>query len=103
MNITLGEIQIFELKFNLNTYEPKEWGIGMDIHQLRQSIDASGKKLVMLGNEYFKSKNRVVTVSKDKFLVKKCPLSISVQTYRSLFHDRTDGHSSFCLIFDDIS
>ena len=31
------------------------------------------------------------------------PLSISVQTYRSLFHYRTDGHSLFCLIFDDIS
>jgi len=75
----------------------------MDIHQLKQRIDASGKKLVTLGNEYIKSKNKVVTVNKRKFLVKGCPLSISVQTYRSLFHDRTDGHSLFYLIFDDIS
>ena len=31
------------------------------------------------------------------------PLSISVQTYRSLFNDQTDGRSLFCLMFDDIS
>ena len=75
----------------------------MDIHQLKQRIDASGKKLATLGDEYTKSKDEIVTVNKSKFLVKGCPLSISVQTYRSLFHDRTDGHSLFCLIFDDIS
>ena len=28
----------------------------MDMHQLKQRIDASGKKLVTLGNEYIKSK-----------------------------------------------
>ena len=67
MNITSGEIQIFELKFNLNTYEPKEWGMGMDIHQLKQRIDASGKKLVTLGNDYIKSKDEV---SARKVLVK---------------------------------
>ena len=31
----------------------------MDIHQLKQRIDASGKKLVPLGNEYIKSKDEV--------------------------------------------
>jgi len=31
----------------------------MDIHQLKQRIDASGKKLVMLGNEYIKSKDEI--------------------------------------------
>ena len=31
----------------------------MDIHQLKQRIDASGKKLVTLGNEYIKSKDGV--------------------------------------------
>ena len=32
---------------------------GMDMHQLKQRIDASGKKLVTLGNEYIKSKDGV--------------------------------------------
>ena len=31
----------------------------MDIHQLKQRIDASGKKLVTLGNEYIKSKDEI--------------------------------------------
>ena len=31
----------------------------MDIHQLKQRIDASGKKLVTLGNEYIKSKDDI--------------------------------------------
>ena len=31
----------------------------MDIHQLKQRIDALGKKLVMLGNEYIKSKDEI--------------------------------------------
>ena len=31
----------------------------MDIHQLKQRIDASGKKLATLGNEYIKSKAEV--------------------------------------------
>ena len=40
---------------------------GMDIHQLKQRIDASGKKLVTLGNEYIKSKDEIVA---RKVLVK---------------------------------
>ena len=39
----------------------------MDITQLKQRIDASGKKLATLGNEYIKSKNEV---SARKVLVK---------------------------------
>jgi hypothetical protein len=31
----------------------------MDIQQLKQRIDASGKKLVTLGNEYIKSKEEI--------------------------------------------
>ena len=40
----------------------------MDIHQLKQRIDASGKKLVTLGNEYIKSKDEIAA---RKVLVKK--------------------------------
>ena len=40
---------------------------GMDIHQLKQRIDASGKKLVTLGNEYIKSKDEIAA---RKVLVK---------------------------------
>ena len=40
---------------------------GMDIHQLKQRIYASGKKLVTLGNEYIKSKDEIVA---RKVLVK---------------------------------
>jgi len=75
----------------------------MEIHKIKKRIDASGKKLVTPGNEYIKSKDEIVTVNKGRLFSTHCPLSISVQTYRSLFHDRTDGHSLFCLIFDDIS
>ena len=39
----------------------------MDIHQLKQRIDASCKKLVTLGNEYIKSKDEVAA---RKVLVK---------------------------------
>ena len=39
----------------------------MDIQQLKQRIDASGKKLATLGNEYIKSKDEV---SARKVLVK---------------------------------
>ena len=39
----------------------------MDIHQLKQRIDASGKKLVTLGNEYIKSKEEIAA---RKVLVK---------------------------------
>ena len=39
----------------------------MDIHQLKQRIDASGKKLVTLGNEYIKSKDEIAA---QKVLVK---------------------------------
>ena len=31
----------------------------MDIYKLKQRIDASGKKLVTLGNEYIKSKDEI--------------------------------------------
>jgi hypothetical protein len=39
----------------------------MDIHQLKQRIDASGKKLLTLGNEYIKSKDEIAA---RKVLVK---------------------------------
>lgn len=39
----------------------------MDIQQLKQRIDASGKKLSTLGNEYIKSKDEIST---RKVLVK---------------------------------
>ena len=39
----------------------------MDIHLLKQRIDASGKKLVTLGNEYIKSKDEIAA---RKVLVK---------------------------------
>ena len=39
----------------------------MDINQLKQRIDASGKKLVTLGNEYIKSKDETAA---RKVLVK---------------------------------
>ena len=39
----------------------------MDIYQLKQRIDASGKKLVTLGNEYIKSKDEIAA---RKVLVK---------------------------------
>ena len=39
----------------------------MDINQLKQRIDASGKKLVTLGNEYIKSKDEIAA---RKVLVK---------------------------------
>ena len=39
----------------------------MDIHQLNQRIDASGKKLVILGKEYIKSKDEIAA---RKVLVK---------------------------------
>ena len=39
----------------------------MDIHQLKQRIDASGKKLVTLGNEYIKSRDEIAA---RKVLVK---------------------------------
>ena len=39
----------------------------MDIHQLKQRIDASGKKLATLSNEYIKSKDEIAA---RKVLVK---------------------------------
>ena len=39
----------------------------MDIHQLKRRIDASGKKLSTLGNEYIKSKDEIAA---RKVLVK---------------------------------
>ena len=39
----------------------------MEIHQLKQRIDASGKRLVMLGMEYIKSKDEIAA---RKVLVK---------------------------------
>ena len=50
----------------------------MDIHQLKQRIDASGKKLVTLGNEYIKSKDEIaarkvlVKMNDWVFLCRKC-------------------------------
>jgi hypothetical protein len=49
----------------------------MDIHQLKQRIDASGKKLVTLGNEYIKSKDEIAA---RKVLVKMLG-EISQQTF----------------------
>ena len=49
---------------HINTSERNR---GMDIHQLKQRIDASGKKLVTLGNEYVKSKDEIAV---RKVLVK---------------------------------
>ena len=49
---------------------------GMDIHQLKQRIDASGKKLVTRGNEYIKSKDEIAA---RKVLVKMF-IEISQQT-----------------------
>ena len=49
----------------------------MDIHQLKQRIDASGKKLVSLGNEYIKPK---VEIAARKVLVKMFG-EISQQTF----------------------
>jgi len=74
----------------------------MDIQQLKQRIDASGKKLVTLGNEYIKLKDEVVTVNKGRFFPKQCPLSISVQIYRSQHHDRTVEHFLFYVIAREI-
>ena len=39
----------------------------MDIHQLKQRIDASGRKLITIGNEYVRQKDEV---SARKVLVK---------------------------------
>ena len=39
----------------------------MDIHQIKQRIDTSGKKLITLGNEYIKSKDKIAA---RKVLVK---------------------------------
>ena len=60
---------------------------GMDIHQLKQRIGASGKKLVTLGDEYIKSTDKIATVNKGRFSPSHCPLSISVQIYWSQHHD----------------
>ena len=38
---------------------------GMDIRQLKQRIDASGKKPVTLDNEYVKSKDEIVALRKS--------------------------------------
>ena len=43
----------------------RKWDIV--IHQLKQRIDASGKKIITLGNEYIKSKDEVAA---RKVLVK---------------------------------
>jgi hypothetical protein len=47
---------------HINTSERNR---GMDIHQLKQRIDASGKKLVTLGNEYIKSKDEIAALLKS--------------------------------------
>ena len=44
---------------------------GMDIHQIKQPIDESGKKLVTLGNEYIKSKDGVFKPYSPEFMCKK--------------------------------
>ena len=49
---------------NINTFERN---IGIDKHQLKQRIEASGKKLVTLGKQYIKSKDEIAA---RKVLVK---------------------------------
>ena len=46
-----GLNSISHYPIHINTSERNR---GMDIHQLKQRIDASGKKLVTLGNEYIR-------------------------------------------------
>ena len=55
------------ISYNLVHLNTSERNRGMDIHQLKQRIDASGKKLVTLGNEYIKSKDEIAA---RKVLVK---------------------------------
>ena len=43
----------------------------MDIHQLKQRIGASGKKLVTLVNEYIKSKDRILKPYSPEFMCRK--------------------------------
>ena len=45
-----------QYSIHINTSERNR---GMEMHQLKQRIDASGKKLVTLGNEYIKSKDEI--------------------------------------------
>ena len=59
-----GLNSIYRYPNHINTSERNR---GMDIHQLKQRIDASGKKLVTLGNEYIKSKDDIAV---RKVLVK---------------------------------
>ena len=59
-----GLNSISHYPIHINTSERNR---GMDIHQLKQRIDASGKKLVTLGNEYIKSKDEIAA---RKVLVK---------------------------------
>ena len=58
---------ICRLGMNVIHINTSERNRGMDIHQLKQLIDASGKKLIMLGNEYIKSKDEIAA---RKVLVK---------------------------------
>ena len=58
------EVKFLDTQVCINTSERNR---GMDIHQLKQRIDASGKKLVTLGNEYIKSKDEIAA---RKVLVK---------------------------------
>ncbi len=50
----------------------------MDIHQLKQRIDASGKKLVTLGNEYIKTIQTRVVVIKPRPITDQCALTVLV-------------------------
>ena len=55
---------MLKIVIHINTSERNR---GMDINQLNQRIDASGKKLTTLGNEYIKSKDEIAA---RKVLVK---------------------------------
>ena len=57
---------IISYSIYINTSESTK-EVHMDIHQNKQKIDASGKKLVTLGNEYIKSKDEIAA---RKVLVK---------------------------------
>ena len=59
-----GLNSISQYLIHINTSERNR---GMDIHKLKQRIDASGKKLATLGNEYIKSKDEIAA---RKVLVK---------------------------------
>ena len=64
-----GEDAFTDLAYliHINRTEERREGLGMDITNLKSKIDASGRKLSALGNEYIKSKDEIAA---RKVLVK---------------------------------